>query len=179
MVFKSFSTQEIISIIKSLKAKDSFGFDEVSSKLLKICAGYISSPLTYICNKAISTGIFPDCLKYSIIKPMYKKGDRSDLANYRPISMLTSFSKVLEKALCKRLMEHIDNNNILNDHQFGFRKRFSTEDAIFKLIYEILNALNNNVMVGSIFYDLEKAFDSVNHSLLIKKTSLLRYNGQS
>jgi hypothetical protein len=67
MVFKSFSTQEIISIIKSLKTKDSFSYDEVSSKLLKICASYISSPLTYICNKVISTGIFPDHLKYSII----------------------------------------------------------------------------------------------------------------
>jgi hypothetical protein len=65
-------------------------------------------------------------------------------------------------------MEHIDNNNILNDHHFGFRKRFLTEDAIFKLIYEVLNALNNKVMVGSIFCDLEKAFDYVNHSLLIK-----------
>jgi len=122
MVFKSFSTQEIIPIIKSLKAKDPFGYDEVSSKLLKISAGYISSPLTYICNKAISIGIFPDRLKYSIIKPMYKKGDRSDPAKYRPISMLTSFSKVLEKALYKRLTEHIHNNNILNEHQFGFRK---------------------------------------------------------
>jgi hypothetical protein len=86
--------------------------------------------------------------------------------------MLSSFSKVLEKALYKRLIEHIDNNNILNDHQFGFRKRFSTEDAIFKLIYEVLNALNNKLMVGSIFCDLEKAFDSVNHSLLIKKNFL-------
>jgi len=101
--------------------------------LLIICAGYISSPLSYICNKAISTGIFPDRLKYSIIKPLYKKGDISDPANYRPISMLTSFFKVLGKALYKRLIEHIDNKNILNDHQFGFRKRFSTEDAIFKL----------------------------------------------
>lgn len=93
--------------------------------------------------------------------------------------MLTSFSKVLEKALYKRLMQHIDNNNILNEQQFGFRKRLSTEDAIFKLTHEVLNALNNKTMVGSIFYDLEKAFDSVNHSLLIKKTSLLWDKGQS
>jgi len=147
--------------------------------LLKISASYISSPLTYICNRAISTGIFPDRLKYSIIKPMYKKGDKSDPSNYRPISMLTSFSKVLEKALYRRLIEHIDNNNILNEQQFGFRKRLSTEDAIFKLTHEALNALNNRTMVDSIFCDLEKAFDSVNHSLLIKKTFLLRYKGQS
>jgi len=111
---------------------------------------------------------------------MYKKGDKSDPSNYRPISMLTSFSKVLEKALYRRLIQHIDNNNnILNEQQFGFRKRLSTEDAIFKLTHEVLNALNNRTMVGSIFCDLEKAFDSVNHSLLIKKTFLLWYKGQS
>jgi hypothetical protein len=83
--------------------------------------------------------------------------------------MLTSFSKVLEKAIYKRLMEHIDNNNILNEQQFGFRERFSTEDTTFKLTHEVLNALNNKAMVGSIFYDLEKALDSVSHSLLIRK----------
>ena len=77
--------------------------------------------------------------------------------------MLTSFSKVLEKALYRRLIEHIDNNNILNKQQFGFRKRLSTEDAIFKLTHETLNALNNRTMVGSFFCDLEKDFDSVNN----------------
>jgi hypothetical protein len=83
--------------------------------------------------------------------------------------MLTSFSKVLEKALYKRLIEHLNNNNILNAQQFGFRKGLATEDAIFRLTHEILNALNSKVMVGSIFFDLAKAFDSVNHSLLIKR----------
>jgi len=132
-----------------------------------------------LCSRATYLS-FPDRLKYSIIKPMYKKGDKSDPSNYRPISMLTSFSKVLEKALYRRLIQHIDNNNnILNEQQFGFRKRLSTEDAIFKLTHEVLNALNNRTMVGSIFCDLEKAFDSVNHSLLIKKTFLLWYKGQS
>jgi hypothetical protein len=114
MVFKSFSTQEIISIIKSLKTKNSFGYDEISTKLLKISASYICSPLTYICNKSISTGIFPERLKYSIIKPLYKKGDKTDPPNYRPISLLTAFSKVLEKALYIKLLEHINDNNILN-----------------------------------------------------------------
>jgi len=76
-------------------------------------------------------------------------------------------SKVFEKALHIRLIERINNNNILVGQQFGFKKRLAMKDAIFKLTHEILNALNNKVMVGSIFYDLEKAFDSGNHSLLI------------
>jgi hypothetical protein len=81
--------------------------------------------------------------------------------------MLTSFSKVLEKALCNRLIEYLNNNNILNSQQFGFRKNLGTEDAIFRLTHEILNVLNSKIMVGSILFDLAKAFDSVNHLLLI------------
>jgi hypothetical protein len=80
--------------------------------LLKISANYICCPLTYICNRSISTGIFPERLKYSIIKPLFKKGDKMDPSNYRSISMLTSFSKVFEKAFCIRLTEHLNNNNI-------------------------------------------------------------------
>jgi hypothetical protein len=155
MVFKSFSTHEIISIIKSLKTKNSFGYDEINTKLLKVSASYICSPLTYIYNKSISTGILPERLKYSIIKSLYKKGDKADPSNYRPIS-LTSFSKVLEKALYKRLIEHINNNNILQGEQFGFRKRLATEDAIFKLTHEILNALNSRAMGGVPFMTWKK-----------------------
>jgi hypothetical protein len=83
--------------------------------------------------------------------------------------MLTSFAKVLETALYLRLSEHVTVNNLLTEQQYGFRKGYSTDEAIFKLTYEVLNALNDKSMVGSIFFDLEKAFDSVNHSLLIKK----------
>ena len=104
-----------------------------------------------------------------MIKPIYKKGDRANMSNYRPISLLPSFSKVLEKALYSRLTEHIDTNNILNPKHFGFRKNSTTEDAIFQLTHEILTALNTKKMVGTIFFDLAKAFDSVNHSLLIQK----------
>ena len=152
MTFKSCSTKEIIPIVKSLKTKNSFGYDEISTKILKITATFIRSPLTYICNKSTSTGIFPEGLKYSIIKRLYKKGDRTDLPNYRPMSILTSFSKVLEKVLYKQLMEYLNNNNILFTHQFGFRKRFATEDAIFKLTHDILEALNRKTPVGSIFF---------------------------
>jgi hypothetical protein len=100
---------------------------------------------------------------------LYKKGDKTDPSNYRPVSLLTSFSKVLEKALYIRLSEYINDNNLLIGQQFGFRKRSSTKEAIFKLTHEVLDALNSKTKVGGIFCDLEKAFDSVNHSLLIKR----------
>ena len=168
-VFKSFSTHEIYNVIKSIKTKESYGYDGISTKLLKISANYICSPLTHICNKVIAAGIFPQRLKYSIIKPLFKKGDKTIPSNYRPISLLTAFSKVLEKALFNRLIEHIETNNIISKQQFGFRKGYATEDAIFRLTHEILSALNENSKVCGIFYDLEKAFDAVNHSILINK----------
>ena len=86
-----------------------------------------------------------------MIKPIYKKGDTVNMSNYRPISLLPSSSKILEKALYSRLTEHIDTNNILNPQQFGFRKNSTTEDAIFHLTHEILTALNTKKNGGNHF----------------------------
>jgi len=106
LVIKTFSTKDITSIIKALKTKNSHQFDEISVKLLKVSATYICSPLTHICNKSILSGIFPDCMKFSVVKPIYKKGNKMNPTNYRPISLLISFSKVFEKALYNRITKH-------------------------------------------------------------------------
>jgi len=134
--------QEIEKIINSLKSKNSHGYDEISVNILKFSSPYISSQLCHICNKMFSTGVFPERLKYAVIKSIFKNGDRNNVSNYRPISLLPAFSKVFEKVLYVRMYQHLINNDILVDDQFGFRPKSSTTAATFTLINEILEALN-------------------------------------
>jgi hypothetical protein len=135
------STKEIEKI-SSLKSKNSHGYDEISVNVLKFSSPYISSPLCHICNKMFSTRIFPERLKYAVIKPIFKNGDRNNVSNCRPISLLPAFSKVFEKVLYVRMYQHLIDNDILDDDQFGFRPKSSTTAGSFSLINEILEALN-------------------------------------
>jgi hypothetical protein len=110
----------------------------------------MSSPLTHICNKSLSSGIFTDRMKYSVVKSLFKKGDKSNISNYRPISILSSLSKVLEKVMYQ-LQESL-NKYIILAEQFGFRTDSTTNKAIYKLINETLKALNSKFIVGGIFF---------------------------
>jgi hypothetical protein len=176
--WKYVSSHEIVNIIKGLKPKRTTGYDEISINILKISAPYIISPLTYICNTTLNTGIFPNRLKYAVIKPLYKNGNKHELSNYRPISLLTAFSKIFEKVMYNRLYKHLEVNNILAKEQFGFRPNHSTEQAAFTLINCILNAMNNNQTVGGIFCDLTKAFDCVDHDILLDKLMFYGVHGK-
>ena len=151
-----------------MESKGSSGYDELSSRILKLSSPIIISPLTYICNAALNSGIFPNRLKYAIVKAIFKKGNKQDISNYRPISLLTTFSKVFEKIIYNRLCNHFEINGILAQELFGFRKQHSIEQAAFSLINSILIALNNKQIAGGIFCDLQKAFDCVNHTIFLE-----------
>jgi hypothetical protein len=172
------STYKIEKIIKSLKTKNTCGYDEISNRITKLTAPFIISPLTYICNAFLRTGVFPNRLKYAIVKPIFKKGNKQEISNYRPITLLTFFSKIIEKLIYARLHAHINMNNILVQERYGFRTHSSTERAAFTLINSILTAMNNSQIVGSIFYDLQKAFDCVNHKILLEKLEFYGVEGK-
>jgi hypothetical protein len=152
--FKNTSPQEIENIIRSLKANGSHGYDEITTKILKISAPFISSPLSHVFNKSIIFGIFPTILKYATIKPIFKNGNKKSVANYRPISILPSFSKIIEKIMYIRLMNHLETYDILAAEQFGFRTSSSTAQASFNFINTILNEFKKNVIseVSSLTY---------------------------
>jgi exonuclease III len=176
---KRVSSEEIEDITKLLKIKNSHGYDGISTKILKSSIAYVSSPITYICNRMLITGTFPSRLKFSEVRPIYKKGDGKDVSNYRPISLLTSFSKIFEKVVYNRLHKHIECNHILAAEQFGFRHKSSTDMATYHLTDNILTALNNKAYVGSIFCDLQKAFDSVNYDVLLAKMEFYGISGKA
>jgi hypothetical protein len=152
---KFVTSKEIESVVNSFKPKGSHGYDGIPIKILKLRVPYILSPLTYLCNLMISTGILPTRLKFAEMKPLHKKGEKSNISNYRPISLLTSFSKIFEKIIFTR-PHHLSDNHILAREQFGFRNESSTDSASFKLINDILTPLNNKLLVGGIFCDLQK-----------------------
>jgi hypothetical protein len=92
-----------------------------------------------LCNRVLFEGVFPDRLKYATIIPVFKKGDKQDLSNYRPISILTSFNKIFEKVIYSRLVQHLNDHNILSKYQYGFRAKLGTDNVIFNFITEILH----------------------------------------
>jgi len=131
----------------SLKSSNSCGYDEVRLKLLKSCSYFISSALNFICIRTLFAGVFPDRPKYATVRPLFKKGNKDDINNYRPISILTPFSKIVEKVLQTRLLRHLTDFNILVNEQYGFRTKLITNNATYHLTNEILNALNNNILI--------------------------------
>jgi len=127
----------------------------------------------------LSTGIFPTRLKFSQITPFFEKDNKTEISNYRPISLLTSFSKVFEKIIYNRLYHNVISNNILAKEQYSFRNNSSTDVASYNLINNILKALNNKMRVGGIFCDLTKASDYVNHNILLSKLEFCGITGRA
>ena len=160
---------EIINIVSSLKSINSEGVDGINVNVIKASIDLLASPLSQMCNISFSTGIVPDKLKISKVLPIFKSEDCTSFTNYRPISILPCFSKILESAMHRRLMDYLTKHSILNNHQYGFRKKHSSFMAILELTNKIFDSFEKNKFTIGIFIDLKKAFDAVNHSILLDK----------
>jgi hypothetical protein len=161
--------KEMNEIKKNMKWKNSCGYDDVPAGIVKISIPFISSPLIYIGDMMLLSGTFPSRLKFTQITPVHKKGSKAEIIEYRPISLLTSFATIFEKMIYNRLHQHTNRNNIITSEQYGFKENSSTELAIFYLINQILIQNNKKLVASGIFCDLTKAFDTVDHHILITK----------
>jgi exonuclease III len=160
---------EIVHIANTLKPNASPGEDSLSPKIIRNIITYIAPPLCNIFNHSLSTGCFPNRLKVAKVTPIFKADNKQCVSNYRPISVLPFFSKILEKIMYNRLTSFLTEYNILTDKQFGFREQHSTCMALLSLIDKITNELDTHNFSLGIFIDLSKAFDTLDHNILLNK----------
>ncbi len=170
---------EMINTIRSLKTKTSAGYDDISSKLLKLCENELSNPLVDIVNKSFTTGVFPSALKMAKVYPKFKKGPITEAANYRPISLIPTFSKIIEKIVLSRLFDHLNTFQLLTPNQHGFLTGKSTTTALINLVEFLLDQTEEGNTATAILLDYSKAFDCLDHEHLLTKLTTLGVQGSS
>lgn len=169
LILNPVSDKDVAKVIDGLQTKTSFGYDSISSKLIKIMKPVVISALTIIINQSLKRGIFPDKLKIARVIPLYKKDDDKLFTNYRPISLLPTFSKIFEKIIANQFKDYFEQNQYFYKGQYGFRTNHSTELAAIDLIEKIISNMDNGRTPLCIFIDMSKAFDTLNHNILINK----------
>ena len=169
MYLRYIEVYEIILEIKSIDAKKSMGYDEIPPKIIKWAPHLFAPVLKILFNKCIDMGYYPSGMKTAKVAPIYKDGDKNDLNNYRPISVLTQFNQLFERLLSKRYLNFFQKFDVITKKQYGFLKKHCTEHAILDLKEYILSRLDEKEVMAVLFLDLQKAFDTVNHDILLKK----------
>lgn len=171
---------DVLKEMYALKNKKSAGVDGISSFILKLCGPEIVRSITYIINRSIYEGVVPSKWKTAKIIPLFKKGDKANPDHYRPISLLPCVSKLLERVVQRQLVRYLSDNNILAKQQSGFRSKHSTSTTLIKVTDDWLMSLDQGMYTGTVFVDLQKAFDLVDHEILLAKlTSYIGLNGTS
>ena len=167
---------QVFLMLRKLNVSKSSGIDSLGPRILKLAAPVIAKPIAHLINKSIEEGIFPNDLKIAKITPIFKKGERSDPGNYRPISILPTLSKIIEKHIASQLRTFLQNFDLLQKEQSGFREHHSCQTALTKLTDMWLKDIDNGNFTGTSFVDFTKAFDLVDHKLLIQKLECYKFN---
>ena len=175
--FQSLTFKEFETAFKTLKRNKAAGYDDISSNIVIDAYDEIKQILFEICKKFIEKGEFPDLLKIAKVTPIFKSGDHTVVSNYRPISVLPVFSKILERIIYNKVNDFFTTNNLFYEKQFGFQKNKSTEHAILHLTNDVIKSFEKGQFTIGVFIDLSKAFDTVDHEILIKKIERYGING--
>lgn len=163
------SRNEILIQIQSLKNGVKGGEDCICSDIVNRFKEILIKPLYHIVNIVFGAGVFPEILKSTVVIPLYKQGDRKSINNYRPIALTSTISKIIEKCFRFKLLKYLEKNKLLHANQFAFREHSSTENALCRVTETILKNLDNGKKVIGIFLDLQKAFDTVAHPILLER----------
>ena len=166
---KGVSEEKVLHILTSLNSCKATGLDGLPAKFIIDSAESIVGPLAYIVNLSIWSGVFPDDRKRAKIVPIYKKKAKTEPGNYRPVSVLSVISKVLERIICEQLTDYIEKHDYLYELQSGFCSFYSTDSCLIHLSDHILKNQDKGQYTGMVILDLQKAFDTVNHKILISK----------
>lgn len=175
--FHAVSKDEVEDVIKMLNNKKSTGSDLISTRVLKTINGSISEHFAHLINLSVSAGKFPRILKNGTVIPIYKKGDPQDIVNYRPISILSNFSKVFEKIVLNRMLTFLNKFKVITSSQHGFRPSHSTETAACSFVEMVYKRLDEGLCVAGLFFDLSRAFDSLTFKFMISKYYNLGFRG--
>ena len=169
--------KEVIDLAKNIKTFKSSGMNNISSRLVKDTILAIPEQITYLFNASINTCIFPDSWKMDRVTPIPKNGDVTNLNNIKPIALMPIIGKLMEKYINDKVVEFLETNEYLYKHQGGFRKNKSTIKTIHKLANDIAMANNRDEHTIAVFLDVSKAFDTINHDLLLDKMNKIGIRG--
>ena len=170
------TVKQVLKIMQDIKSSKAAGIDKLSERFLKDGADILTKPVSTLCNLLISRGVFQSACKAAKLKRIFKKGKKTDLSNYRPISLLPVISKIIEKVLHDQKNAFICDENILYNYQSGFRENHSPNLCLSYLTDKILKGFDKGLLTGMILIDLQKAFDTIDLEILLQKLKAIRFS---